>query len=70
MVEDEDGRFISSDKVPSPRPGDPVRTDLRPNIGRTIVDAEPGSYKVTVSPSKSDRRYAVLVEECEVPEVS
>jgi hypothetical protein len=34
------------------------------------VDAEPGSYIVAVSPSKADRRYAVLVEECGVPEVA
>ena len=69
-VEDENGRSISSGKIPSPQPGDPVRIDLTPDMGRTIVDAEPGSYRVAISPSKSDRRYALLVEECEVPEVS
>jgi hypothetical protein len=37
--------------------------NLTPNMGRTIVEAEPGSYRVAASPSKSDRRYAVLVEE-------
>ncbi len=69
-VEDEDGRSVSSGYIPSPQPGDPVRIDLRPNMGRTIVDAEPGSYRVAISPSKSDRRYALTVEECGVPEVS
>jgi hypothetical protein len=39
-------------------------------MGRTVVDAAPGSYRVAVSPSESDRRYAVLVEECGVPKVS
>jgi hypothetical protein len=63
-VEDEDGRDISSGTIPSPRPGEPVRKDLTPNMGRTIVDAEPGSYRLDITPSKSDRRYAVLVEEC------
>jgi hypothetical protein len=66
-VEDEDGRSISSGTIPSPQPGDPVRKDLTPNMGRTIVDAEPGSYRLDVSPSKSDRRYALTVEECGVP---
>jgi hypothetical protein len=65
-IEDEDGQIISSGYIPSPHPGDPVRIDLRPNMGRTIVDAEPGSYRVAISPSKSDRRYAVTVEECGV----
>jgi hypothetical protein len=69
-VEDENGRSISSGKIPSPQPGDPVRIDLTPNMGRTIVDTAPGSYRLEISPSKSDRRYAVLVEECGVPEVS
>jgi hypothetical protein len=64
-VEDEDGRTISSGKIPSPQPGDRVRTDLTPNMGRLVVDTEPGSYKAAISPSKSDRRYAVLVEECQ-----
>ena len=64
-VEDGDGQNISSGEIPSPQPGDRVRIDLRPNMGRTIVDTEPGSYKVAVSPSKADRRYAVLVEECQ-----
>ena len=69
-VEDEDGRRASSGKILSPQPGDPVRIDLTPNMGRTIVDTEQGSYRVAVSPSKADRRYAILVEECGVPEVS
>ena len=69
-VKHEDGRTISSGKIPTPQPGDRVRIDLTPNMGRTIVDASPGSYRVALSPSKSDRRYALLVEECGVPEVS
>ncbi len=69
-VEDEDGQTISSGKIPSPQPGDRVRIDLTPNMDRMIVDAEPGSYRLDVSPSKPDRRYAVLVEECRVSEVS
>jgi len=36
-------------------------------MGRTIVDAKPGSYRVAVSPSESNRRYALTVEECGVP---
>jgi hypothetical protein len=63
-IEDEDGRDIASGYIPSPQPGEPVRIDLTLNMGRTIVDAEPGSYRVTISPSKPDRRYALLVEEC------
>ena len=63
-IEDENGRSISSGEIPSPQPGDPVRKDLTPNMGRTIVDAEPGSYRVALRPSESDRRYAVMVEEC------
>jgi len=63
-VEDEDGRRIASGKIPSPQPGDRVRIDLTPNMGRTIVDTEPGSYRVTISPNESDWRYALLVEEC------
>jgi hypothetical protein len=39
-------------------------------MGRSVVDTEPGSYRLAVSPSKSDRRYALIVEECGVPEVS
>ncbi len=69
-IEDEDGQIISSGYIPSPQPGEPVRNDLRPDMGRTIVDAEPGSYRVAISPSEADRRYVVLVEECGVPEVS
>ena len=63
-IEDEDGRDIASGTIPSPQPGDPVRIDLRPNMGRTVIDAPPGSYRVDISPSKIDRRYARLVEEC------
>lgn len=70
MVEDEDGQSIASGKIPTPQPGDPVRMDLTPNMGRTIVDAEPGSYRVAMSPSNADRRYAILMEECGVYKVS
>jgi hypothetical protein len=65
-VEDEERRTISSGKIPSPQPADPVRKDLTPNMGRTIVDTAPGSYRLEISPSKSDRRYALTVEECGV----
>jgi hypothetical protein len=63
-VENESGRSISSGHIPSPRPGDPVRSDLTPDMGRAVVDTPPGTYKVAISPSDPDRRYAVLVEEC------
>jgi hypothetical protein len=33
-VEDENGRSISSGKISSPQPDDPVRIDLTPNTGR------------------------------------
>ncbi|MCA1718824.1 MAG: hypothetical protein LC781_19030 [Actinobacteria bacterium] len=52
--------------APSPTSGDPVRIDLRPNMGRSVVDA-PGSYRLDVSPSKPDRKYALTVEECGIP---
>ena len=52
---------------PSPTPGDPVPVDLRPSIGRYVVDTAPGSYRLDVSPSKPDRKYALTVEECGVP---
>ena len=51
-------------------PGNPVRIDLRPNMSRTIADAEPGSYRVAVSPSESDHTYTLTVQECGVPEVA
>ncbi len=35
-------------------------------MGRYVVDAAPGSYRLEISPSKSDQRYALTVEECGV----
>ena len=36
-------------------------------MGRYVVDAAPGNYRLDVSPSKPDRKYALTVEECGVP---
>ena len=36
-------------------------------MGRYVVDAAPGSYRLGVSPSKPYRKYALTVEECGVP---
>jgi hypothetical protein len=36
-------------------------------MGRYVVDAAPGSYRLDITPSKPDRRYAVTIEECGVP---
>ena len=70
-VEDEDEQTTFNGTIPSPQPGNSVRIDLRPNMGRTIVDVEPGSYRLDITPSESDQRYALTVEECGVvPEFS
>jgi hypothetical protein len=40
-------------------------------MGHTIVDVEPESYRLDITPSESDQRYALTVEECGVvPEFS
>jgi hypothetical protein len=30
-------------------------------MGRYVVDAAPGSYRLDITPSKPDRRYAVTI---------
>ncbi|MDP8973119.1 MAG: hypothetical protein M3N45_08035 [Actinomycetota bacterium] len=69
-VEDERRRSITSGKIPGPRPGGPLMAHLKPNEGRYVVDAAPGSYRLNIDPGAWDKRYAVSVEECGEPEVS
>lgn len=68
-VEDEQGREVSSGPTSGPRPGGPLMEELHPNMGRYVVDAAPGSYRLGVDPGGWGKRYAVTVEECGVPEV-
>ena len=66
-VEDEQGRDVSSGKIPGPVPGGPLMEQLRPNMGRYVVNAPPGSYRLDINSSRlewRDWRYAVTVEEC------
>ncbi len=37
---------------------------LKPNMGRYVVDAPPGSYGLSIDPGGWGKRYAVKVEEC------
>lgn len=69
-IQDEQGRDVSSGKIPDPHPGRPLMAHLKPNEGRYVVNAAPGSYQIRIDPGAWDKRYALTVEECGVPEVS
>lgn len=68
-VEDESGQEITVNTALAVVAGGPpgslrgVDTDKY----EFVVDAEPGSYRLDVTPSDPDRRYALTVEECGVP---
>ncbi len=63
----EQGREVSDGKIPGPSAEGPLMGYLKPNMGRYVVDAPPGSYGLSVDPGAWDKRYAVKVEECGVP---
>ena len=65
-VQDEQGRHVSSGKIPGPKPGGPLMEHVKPNEGRYVVDAVPGSYQISIDPGAWTKRYALTVEECGV----
>lgn len=67
IIEDGRGQNVDSGRIPGPTPGGALMEHLKPNEGRYVVDAEPGSYRLHISPQMWDQRYALTVEECGVP---
>ncbi len=63
-VEDENGREASGGKIPGPTPEGSLMEYLRPNMGRYVVDAPPGRYRLNVDPGAWDKRYTIKIEEC------
>lgn len=63
-VQDEQGRDVSSGKIPGPTPGGPLMEHVKPNEGRYVVDAVPGSYQISIDPGAWTKGYAVKIEEC------
>ncbi len=62
----EQGREVSDSKIPGASAEGSLMKDLRPSMGRYVVDATPGSYGLSIDPGGWDKRYAVKIEECGV----